>query len=94
MPLPHSLDNDQKANAGKLQDAGAGIMIEQKNFTAETFATTLTELLGDVSRLSSMAGAALGQGVPDAVGRLADLVEQLGRGEAASGPLHITQEDR
>ena len=94
VPLPHSLDNDQKANAGKLQDAGASVMIEQKNFSDTGFATMLTALLGDASRLSAMAAAALGQGVPDAVGRLADLVEQLGRGEPVSGPLHITQEDR
>ena len=69
-------------------------MVEQKNFTAESFATMLAALLGDTARLSAMAAAALGQGVPDAVVRLADLVEQLGRGEPASGPLHITQEDR
>ena len=94
VPLPHSLDNDQKANAGKLQAAGASLMIEQKNFTEDGFAAVLTDLLGDAARLKSMAAAALGQGVPDAVVRLADLVEQLGRGEPVSVPLHIAQEDR
>ena len=69
VPLPHSLDNDQKANAQKLQAAGAGVMIEQKDFTAE--------------------------GAPDAVRRLADLVEALGRGERnTSDPLQLSQEDR
>ncbi len=94
VPLPHSLDNDQKANAGKLQAAGASLMIEQKNFTEDGFAAVLTDLLGDAAKLKSMATAALGQGVPDAVRRLADLVEQLGRGEPVAVPLHITQEDR
>ena len=69
-------------------------MIEQKNFTEEGLAAVLTELLGDAAMLKSMAAAALGQGVPDAVRRLADLVEQLGRGEPVSAPLHIAQEDR
>lgn len=92
VPLPHSLDNDQKANAEKLQAAGAGLMIEQKNFTGDSLAAELTKLLADAPRLQSAAKAALGQGAPDAVRRLADLVESLGRGDVA--PLQISQEKR
>ncbi|MES1991307.1 MAG: undecaprenyldiphospho-muramoylpentapeptide beta-N-acetylglucosaminyltransferase [Pseudomonadota bacterium] len=92
VPLPHSLDNDQKANAEKLQAAGAGLMIEQKNFTEESLAAELVKLLADAPRLQSAAKAALGQGAPDAVVRLADLVESLGRG--ASVPVQIAEESR
>lgn len=108
IPLPHSLDNDQKANAGKMQAAGAAIMIEQKDFSEEGFAARLGDLLGDSAKLATMARAALGQGAPDAVRRLADLVEGLGRGEftaaasshktivdssGPSGPLLFAQEE-
>ncbi|MCE9650856.1 MAG: undecaprenyldiphospho-muramoylpentapeptide beta-N-acetylglucosaminyltransferase [Parvibaculum sp.] len=81
VPLPHSLDNDQKANAEKLQSAGAGFMIEQKNFTEDALSERLTALLNDATTLGSAAKAALAQGAPNAVRRLADLVELLGRGE-------------
>lgn len=81
VPLPHSLDNDQKANAEKLQAAGAGLMIEQKYFTEETLAERLSGFFADATTLASAARAALSQGAPNAVRRLADLVEALGRGE-------------
>ena len=81
VPLPHSLDNDQKANAEKLQAAGAGLMIEQKNFSEEALSARLVALLADAATLANAAKAALAQGAPHAVRRLADLVEALGRGE-------------
>ena len=107
VPLPHSLDNDQKANAQKLQAAGAAIMIEQKDFTEESLAARLQELLAEPSTLANAARAALRQGAPDAVRRLADLVEALGSGEfkahledktlsdetGPSGPLLFSLED-
>lgn len=104
VPLPHSLDNDQKANAEKLEAAGAGFMIEQKNFTEEALSARLAELLADAATLGNAAKAALAQGAPNAVRRLADLVEMLGRGEfhaaaakqiaedsGPSGPLFFAQ---
>jgi UDP-N-acetylglucosamine--N-acetylmuramyl-(pentapeptide) pyrophosphoryl-undecaprenol N-acetylglucosamine transferase len=105
VPLPHALDNDQKANAEKLQVAGASLMIEQKDFSEEQLASRLGALLGDGRSLADAAKAALRQGNPDAVRRLADLVEALGRGEftrmrdladdrGPSGPLLFAQEDR
>lgn len=81
VPLPHSLDNDQKANAEKLEAAGAAFMIEQKNFTEEALAERLTKLFADPAVLATAAKSALAQGQPRAVVRLADLVEALGRGE-------------
>ncbi|MDR3498154.1 MAG: undecaprenyldiphospho-muramoylpentapeptide beta-N-acetylglucosaminyltransferase [Parvibaculum sp.] len=81
VPLPHSLDNDQKANAEKLEAAGAAFMIEQKNFTEEALAGRLTQLFADSATLAAAAKSALAQGQPRAVVRLADLVEALGRGE-------------
>ncbi|MDP1626974.1 undecaprenyldiphospho-muramoylpentapeptide beta-N-acetylglucosaminyltransferase [Parvibaculum sp.] len=81
VPLPHSLDNDQKANAEKLAQAGAAWMIEQKYFTADALRRQLEQLFGNPSDLEAAAAAARRQGQPNAVRDLADLVEALGRGE-------------
>lgn len=81
VPLPHSLDNDQKANAEKLADAGAAWMIEQKDFTEEAFAERIEKLFAAPADLAAAAAAARAKGQPDAVRELADLVEALGRGE-------------
>lgn len=81
VPLPHSLDNDQKANAEKMQAAGAAWMIEQKDFSEAHLAARLTALFEDGAALARAAVAARAQGEPGAVRRLADLVEALGRGE-------------
>jgi UDP-N-acetylglucosamine--N-acetylmuramyl-(pentapeptide) pyrophosphoryl-undecaprenol N-acetylglucosamine transferase len=81
VPLPHSLDNDQKANAGKLAEAGAGWMIEQKDFTEAALAARLQALFANPAELAAAAQAAKAQGQPGAVRALADLVEALGRGD-------------
>ena len=81
VPLPHSLDNDQKANAGKLAEAGAGWMIEQKDFTEAALAARLQSLFAQPADLAAAAQAAKAQGQPGAVRALADLVEALGRGD-------------
>ncbi len=81
VPLPHSLDNDQKANAEKLAEAGAAVMIEQKDFTEEALAARLAQLFATPAALEAAAKAAREKGQPGAVRALADLVEALGRGE-------------
>ncbi|MEP4734714.1 undecaprenyldiphospho-muramoylpentapeptide beta-N-acetylglucosaminyltransferase [Parvibaculum sp.] len=81
VPLPHSLDNDQKANAEKLANAGAAWMIEQKDFTEDAFAHRIEQLFAAPPDLEAAAAAAKRQGQPNAVRDLADLVEALGRGE-------------
>ncbi|MDP2125210.1 MAG: undecaprenyldiphospho-muramoylpentapeptide beta-N-acetylglucosaminyltransferase [Parvibaculum sp.] len=92
VPLPHSLDNDQKANAEKLARTGAAWAIEQKNFTAAALASMLTSLLADPAQLAAAARAAKAQGQPNAVRDLADLVERIGRGEfqALGAPVRAT----
>lgn len=81
VPLPHSIDQDQKANAELLSSSGAGWMIEQEVFTPGALAARLTELMNSPDVLASAAAAALKQGRPDAVTRLADLVERLALGK-------------
>lgn len=81
VPLPHSLDNDQKANAEKLASVGSAWMIEQKDFTEDFLAARLVTLFSSPAMLREAAQAAKSQGQPDAVKRLADLVESLGKGD-------------
>lgn len=80
VPLPHALDNDQKTNAIGLEKAGGAIMAEQKTLDPAKLADLVAGLVREPSRLTAMAAAAKGEGRPDAVTRLADLVEHIAAG--------------
>jgi UDP-N-acetylglucosamine--N-acetylmuramyl-(pentapeptide) pyrophosphoryl-undecaprenol N-acetylglucosamine transferase len=85
VPLPHSLDNDQLANATRLAESGGSWCIEQKDLTPERLAREVERLARDPAALEAAARAAKSQGRPDAVKRLADLVEGLIGSGAAAG---------
>jgi UDP-N-acetylglucosamine--N-acetylmuramyl-(pentapeptide) pyrophosphoryl-undecaprenol N-acetylglucosamine transferase len=87
VPLPNALDQDQKENAKVLAAAGGGWMVEQKDMTPERLANDLTEMIADPNRLTAAAKAAKSMGRPDAVERLADLVERV----AARQPLRARE---
>ena len=81
VPLPHAIDNDQLQNAKRLAESGGAWCIEQKDLTPERLASALSRLLAAPDALALAAAAAKSQGRPDAVARLADLVQELvGRG--------------
>jgi UDP-N-acetylglucosamine--N-acetylmuramyl-(pentapeptide) pyrophosphoryl-undecaprenol N-acetylglucosamine transferase len=77
VPLPHAIDNDQLNNATRLAESGGGWCIEQKELTPERLASAIGRLLNAPDTLTQAAAAAKRQGRPDAVVRLADLVEEL-----------------
>ena len=87
VPLPHSLDNDQLENATNLAESGGSWCIEQRDFSPKRLAREIERLAGDPAALARAAEAAKEQGRAEAVGRLADLVEELiaGRDGRASG---------
>ena len=87
VPLPHALDNDQLQNAKRLAEAGGTWCIEQKDLSPERLKVELERLLHTPEDLFRAALAAKGQGRPDAVIRLADLVEEL-MGQTISRPEH------
>jgi UDP-N-acetylglucosamine--N-acetylmuramyl-(pentapeptide) pyrophosphoryl-undecaprenol N-acetylglucosamine transferase len=74
VPLPHALDQDQRANAGVLMEAGGAIRLDQAEFTPERLAAEITTLAATPARLATMAKAAKTVGSTDAADRLADLV--------------------
>lgn len=77
VPLPHALDNDQLQNATKLAESGGSWCIEQKALTPAGLAREIARLAAEPQALSRAAAAARAEGRPDAVQRLADLVEEL-----------------
>ena len=77
VPLPHAVDDDQLQNARRLAESGAAWCIEQKDLSPERLADALTRVLDSPQVLADAATAAKSQGRPDAVARLADLVEEL-----------------
>ncbi|QYO75411.1 undecaprenyldiphospho-muramoylpentapeptide beta-N-acetylglucosaminyltransferase [Devosia salina] len=77
IPLPSSLDSDQKHNGLFMEEGGGGWVMEQATLSPQSLATRLHELLTDPDRLSRAAAAALKLGRPRAVERLADLAEML-----------------
>jgi UDP-N-acetylglucosamine--N-acetylmuramyl-(pentapeptide) pyrophosphoryl-undecaprenol N-acetylglucosamine transferase len=77
VPLPHAIDNDQLRNATQLAKSGGAICIEQKDLTPELLAREVERLSANPEALAAMAAAAKAQGRPDAVVRLADLIEEL-----------------
>ncbi|MFD1696487.1 undecaprenyldiphospho-muramoylpentapeptide beta-N-acetylglucosaminyltransferase [Roseibium aestuarii] len=81
VPLPGAIDQDQLANAVGLANAGAAWPIAQNELTPERLAVELTHLFENPDQLKAAAAAALSQGKPDAVRRLADLVERVAEGK-------------
>ena len=77
VPLPHAVDNDQLQNARQLAESGGAWCMEQKGLTPGLLADVISRLFASPDALSHAAGAAKAQGRPDAVLRLADLVEEL-----------------
>ncbi|MEJ0097794.1 MAG: undecaprenyldiphospho-muramoylpentapeptide beta-N-acetylglucosaminyltransferase [Bauldia sp.] len=86
VPLPHALDQDQKANAGVLAGAGGGWVIDQSDLTPARLAGELTRFLAAPESLAKAAIAARGMGRPDAAERVADLVERMVSGQKAATP--------
>lgn len=76
IPYPHAIDDHQAANARAVAAAGGAVVLPQATTDVAGLAAALARLLGDPAALARMADAARGVGVPDAVDRLADLVER------------------
>ncbi|MEO5805016.1 undecaprenyldiphospho-muramoylpentapeptide beta-N-acetylglucosaminyltransferase [Devosia sp.] len=77
VPLPGSIDGDQKNNAMVVDAAGGGWIAEQATLSPQSLGTRLTTLLADPAALQQAAEAARALGQPRAVEKLADLAERM-----------------
>lgn len=79
IPYLHATDNHQEANARRLAEAGAAIMIRQPDVTIEGLGELLADLLADADKLASMREAMHGLATPDAAEQLANEMLLLAR---------------
>lgn len=77
IPLPHSLDGDQAANATQFAACGAATLIPQSEFDGAQLRDAILSALADPSGLTQAAAAAKSAGIPDAAQRLALQIAQL-----------------
>lgn len=83
IPLAIARRDEQTANARGLAEAGAAVVLAERELTPGRLAAEAGAVLSDPGRAAAMAAAALSQGRPDAARRLGDLVEELAAGATA-----------
>lgn len=76
VPYRHAIDDHQSLNAHAVDEVGAGWLIPETDFTAESLASRLESMFGMPMILEKAAEAARKTGRPDATECLADLVEK------------------
>jgi UDP-N-acetylglucosamine--N-acetylmuramyl-(pentapeptide) pyrophosphoryl-undecaprenol N-acetylglucosamine transferase len=77
VPFPAAADNHQVMNAKSLVDAGAAVMIEERDLTGELLAQEIRSILAHPERREAMARAAGRLGSPQAAGEITDVCTQL-----------------
>ncbi len=80
VPYSHALDNDQLENATRLEQAGGAWCLREQDLTPQRLADEIARRMADPGPLEQAAAAARSCGKPDAVKRLADMLEQLAEG--------------
>ena len=81
VPYRYAIDDHQSLNAHAVDEVGAGWLIPEPDFTAESLASRLESMFGMPMLLEKAAEAALKAGRTDATERLASLVEATLNGE-------------
>ena len=74
IPYPFAAENHQYFNAKTLADAGAAIIIEDKDLTPQLLTKTVKELLADPAKLQAMGAAAKAMAVTDANERIYEVL--------------------
>lgn len=77
VPFPQAADDHQRKNAEVLAEAGAAVMLLQRDATPEVLERMLVELLSDAGRREAMSAAARKLSRPGALERIAGLVLRL-----------------
>lgn len=66
VPFPFAVDDHQTCNGAYLTEAGAAVLVQERELDAARLAAELRVLLGDPARLAAMAAAARARAWPDA----------------------------
>jgi UDP-N-acetylglucosamine--N-acetylmuramyl-(pentapeptide) pyrophosphoryl-undecaprenol N-acetylglucosamine transferase len=77
IPFPKAADNHQVRNAQSLVDAGAAVMIEEKDLNGEILAAEIRAILTQPERRERMARAAGRLGSPQAAQEITDVCSDL-----------------
>ncbi len=76
VPYPAAADDHQTANADAVEQAGAGWLMNERDFTAEALAARVAGFLDRPELLAGAAAKARAMGIPDAAARLAGVVDE------------------
>ncbi|HET7359395.1 MAG TPA: glycosyltransferase, partial [Rhodanobacteraceae bacterium] len=71
VPFPFAVDDHQTRNAAAMHDAGAALLVQERDLDAQRLSTELQKLLNDRPALLAMAAAARALARPDAAGAIA-----------------------
>lgn len=76
VPLPTAADDHQTSNAAEFKRQKAGIVIDQKEFSADKLAAILADLMQNPAKLQDMAANTKKIAITDAAVRLAGQIEK------------------
>lgn len=88
VPYPSAADDHQRLNAEAVEDAGAAVVVLDRDLDGSRLAATVAALAADPARRRAMGEAARKLARPDAAERIADVADALLEGGApgAGGP--------
>ena len=89
VPFPFAADDHQTVNAQSLVEAGAAILLQEKDLTAQKLAAEIRGLEADRNRLARMARASGVLGRPEAAREIADVCVQLCRARLVREGRHL-----
>jgi len=77
VPYPHATDNHQHRNAEAFAEAGAAVLLEDTECSAERLGALVRELIHDPARLRAMAAATQAVALPGAAETIANELVEL-----------------
>jgi UDP-N-acetylglucosamine--N-acetylmuramyl-(pentapeptide) pyrophosphoryl-undecaprenol N-acetylglucosamine transferase len=86
IPFPAATDDHQRKNAQVFAEAGAAVVIDERELTADRLATVTADVLADGVRRHVMQTAMRGLARPDAARRIVDCVFQLAGATSGTAP--------
>jgi UDP-N-acetylglucosamine--N-acetylmuramyl-(pentapeptide) pyrophosphoryl-undecaprenol N-acetylglucosamine transferase len=86
VPLPTAAHNHQEQNARRLMEAGAAVMILQRDLNPKSLWNAIMDFYNSPERLQQMSEASAAMGRPDATNRVVDLAEKIANRGAGRMP--------